>query len=387
MPNAWEGRGGYSGYEYPINPTELAAGALAEMAATKVVDLTKSLYPTSLFNALPKGTAPADVLRWTAVLQGGAATDLAVNASVAGVTRLTSANSRLALTEVGFQRKVVSVIQVNNNELQLGNAMAIAGIDSLYSQRVGAAVRLILEAVQNDLYTGAGSTTGVTGLQSYFTATSHGGLPHTLADYTGKVAGVDYFPTWRPLSAVFDISDKTLVFNDGHGTGGTEVVATSKTLASADMGLVFDHYLLTLREKQRRFNVIVANPSTIQSIVDDYRLASNLGITVQNGDIVRTELGAGSPSYNGVPFVGDVKCPANTYFFLNIPEIVLLTFPYTSAPGAAVGSSSQSAAGLNLAVGPLYSENTIDTQTWEVNTKPHLWVQDTAALNRLVVQA
>jgi hypothetical protein len=388
----WDGRLQYGNSSQTVNEPELAASALAEWAAGMTVDLTKSLYPTSLYSALRKEIAPSDRIIWSAALANSGAnvgdvTDLVVSGSTfAPTVTPKSAYQVLSLEQSGFTKKVFDVISINNQSLALAQMRGTGSVGNLFETRLRATVTRIIEKINGEIFTGNGAA-GIVGLEGLFSATTHGGVPHTLASYTGKTEGVDYFINWRPLSGNYDRSAKTLTLNDGHGA----VSATVDTLVYDNMGDMLDLFTYELQTRRRRFSAIVTHPMTLMKLTADFRNAGNLHVSVQNGEVLRSELGAAIPTYNGVPFIADIKCPydaannTHTFYFIDLSSVVLYTYPLAQAPGAAGLAARAVDNGLYMAVGSL-PNGTIAVQQYEILTLPMLFVEDTAAVSKLVVQ-
>jgi len=388
MP-AWSNRLQYGYTGATVNEPELMSLALAELTAGLVIDLTKSLYQTSLYAALPKAPAPSDRIVWSATLATSGASTGAVTASAVSSTFPVDTNTYKAAQSVftldvsGFTRKVSDLIQINAQSYALASLRGTDNAANLYLTRLRAAATRILETINNQLFTGTG-TAGINGLDWYFDPAngSYAGLPHTLASYTGKVEGVDYFVKWRPLAGVYDRSAKTLTLNDGHGVSPSPTV---HTLTYDNLGDMLDRWTYELRMRRRRYGVIVCNELTMQGIVAEMRNAANVSVSVQNGEVFRTELGASFPSYNGVPFLPDPLCPADTFYFIDLNAFTLYTFPYQSLPQSASGAGSFVDNGLNIIVGGL-PNSTVMLQEYEVLTIPMLFLNDTAGISRLKVQ-
>jgi len=378
----WNGRIQY-GSQAGLQVPELM-GAMAELAANMTVDLTVSQFPYSLYNALPKAVTTSDRIFWSAVIGNTGANTGDVTAPALSTNFPTDSNTYLpaynsmSLAVLAFQKKIFDRITINNQELtQVANHAD--AITSLYETRLKAAVTRILQTVNLALFTGNGSA-GITGLATLFSATEHAGLPHTLVNYSGKVEGVDYFLNWRPLDGVYDRSAKTLTLNDAHAA----VSATSISFTNDTLGDVFDRWVYEMAIRHRRFGVIVTHPLSMLSMASESRNSGKLNIIVQNGQTLQTELGAATPTYNGLPFIADRLCPLDTFYFLDLNDIQLTTFAYTTGNGANPLATAFADNGLAMAVGPL-PHTTVMSEQYEVLTIPYLWVKDTAAVSRLSI--
>jgi len=357
--------------------------ALTMLANELTVDLSGQYANSPFFTALTKELVYQDVIRWDIKLAGGNSAESEATASVLysqfpGVDNGTyTQDSRMGAELTIGKNKKYTLLKINKRELTVAANRGSNAVRNLLQSRVSAGLMEITEAINTSLYTGSGAG-NLIGLETIFGANSYAGITHALADYTATTPNVDYYPSWRPLSGLADISAANITLNDDYGVGGTLHAATVYTDVVGNHISMLYGFDYLMRINRRRYNMIVAHPSIVEKINAEYR--DKLVYNISNGEISQANEGVTVPRFNGRPVIEDTLCPANTAYFLDTNDIKLHSLDVSTSGDINVDSQ------LAIIMGEL-AQDTAMTSRWEMLVLPQLAVYDTKGLNRLQIQA
>lgn len=388
---------GAGGAGYPISSSDLLGNALQILAKDLTIDLAGEYSESPTLVAIRKGTSYQDVIRWDVTLGSGDATDAAIETSVLdsgfpGTDGRSYVQDKVVGAELTMGRnKTYNLIKLVNNEVTVARRYGKSAVANLFNSRMKSAIREISKALNTKIFTGSTASNGnIVGIETIYAGTSYANIPFGATDFTGLVAGVDYYPEWKPLSGTFDFSDAAVTLNDGHGVGGSLVAPTVETatvlppFTSANIVHAFDAFDLCMRMKGRKSNIIITTPRIAESYRQVYK--SELTYNINNGEIGRAEMGIVTATYKGRPIIEDAKMPANTVYFLDLGVMELLTLAIDTSIPMDDTDVMANPGQLNLAVGALAKDTTF-VNRYEIATLPQLVVYDTRGLNRLKIQA
>lgn len=388
--------GFYNPSQYPVQSEDLIGSALQAVIENVIVGQSLSPVQSPILAAMPKAVVQSDVLRWQ-FRAGDASASVGALEAPALYSNFPSQpdngsynyQSLLPLELTIGQNKVHNVVRINSEELNVALADASTGeISNLFTNRFQLAIAGIIKHInQAIILGGTGSFTGspIKGLEHIFAANSYAGLVHKLADYTGALPGVDYFPDWRPTAATWVQEDAEVIFNDGYGTGGSLKAATTYTLSQADNGILaaFRNFYRYLMNNGKTFNAILVHPDVEFAYSSVYDMKTNIQLV--NGQMSRAEAGFQSPSFMGMPLITDVNVPLNTAYFIDTNKVRVLTKAVANLPSQ-MASLSQPFGNMSLTAGMLAVE-TVAVSRFEVYCLPQLQVIDTTGISKLTLDA
>jgi hypothetical protein len=358
---------------------------LQDVASTLSIDMAKRGAMPPLLQMMRKEIVTSNLIKFDVSLPVGVAQTATVGSPVLFPTFPAPPDTGIynwdkyieAYMTIGTH-KVFDLMKILDSDVTIAASRGKGSVQKLYQKAVTASLSRLMTYMESGIVNGNGI---MTGFNQLFGQSAYGGITHTLADYTGKVDNVDYFSFWKPYSATYSVGGLTVTGNDGQGAGKpptSHALATGATLVDA-----FDTFDLQLQLKDRPFAVIVTTPEIAVNYSSLYRREASW--TISNGQVGSAELGVTRPTYRGRPIVTMNGLPANTVYFMDFKDIYLATLAVNgNVPNDFLESNN--VGGLSIGVGAL-GKDTAEVSRFEMYTIPQLVVEDTRALNRLVIAA
>ncbi|WP_414579103.1 phage major capsid protein [Anabaena sp. CCY 9402-a] len=296
--------------------------ALMLLVQEEVAQTPLDMYP--MVSRLQKRTISQRQLKWN--INAGGATAVG-EATTADVTTFSDDDYVPATLPIGESR-IRHSFTIQKELIAEARTAGRGALRDLFAADIRSGVRICLEKLQTDIYTGTGSdaTGGVFGLQTAQTATTY-----------ANISGTTY-TRWTSFI---------------NANAGTNRALSLALLTATETGIY---------RKGGNFSAIYTTPEIVATYKALFAAQANIqpaAIPTQTAD-----LGYTGVAFAGRPIIQDPYAPANRLFFVDERDLYLYTYAQNN-------TSSQQ--GMQFAIGQIPAANP-DAERYVVYVKPQLQV-------------